>query len=197
MNLENKISGWRAQMIAAGIQSPVPLEELEIHLREEIERQMKSGLNEQQAFEISIQQIGQPQTLDREFKKGERTFMKQIIILAALFGMVLGGAMILPALGRWHQTGLLLIPPLLIGTVLLAAGAGVSLYGIKSYKEMRGRKLVNLGIFAAGTFFVVPLLHAPFIRGADLAGWIFCILLAGASLVFFGRCYHLNRQLSR
>jgi len=197
-NLEQSIAQWRVQMLAAGIKSPVPLEELEIHLREEIERQIKSGLNERQAFEISIQQIGQAQTLDREFKKSERTFMKQIIIiLAALFGMVMGGAMILPALGRWHHSGLLLLPPLLMGTVLLAAGAGVSLYGIQHYKETRGRRLVNLGIFAAGAFFVVPLLQAPFIRGADLAGWIFCSLLAVASLMFFGRCYYLNRQVSR
>ena len=65
-------------MLAAGIKSPVPLEELEIHLREEIERQMKSGSNEQKAFEISVQQIGQPKVLDNEFKKSERTFMKRI-----------------------------------------------------------------------------------------------------------------------
>ena len=33
-------------MLAAGIKTPMPLEELEILLREEIDRQMKSGLNE-------------------------------------------------------------------------------------------------------------------------------------------------------
>ena len=37
LNLEQKISEWRKQMLAVGIQAPVPLEELEIHLREEIE----------------------------------------------------------------------------------------------------------------------------------------------------------------
>ncbi len=89
------------------------------------------------------------------------------------------------------------LPPLLMGTVLLAVGAGVSIYGIKTYKETRRRRLVSLGIFAAGTFFAVPLLQALFIREMDLAGWIFCILLAAASLVFFGRCYYFNRQLSK
>ena len=29
------MTDWRRQMIAAGIKTPVPLEELEIHLREE------------------------------------------------------------------------------------------------------------------------------------------------------------------
>ena len=35
-NLEQAIAEWRQQMLATGIQTPVPLEELEIHLREEI-----------------------------------------------------------------------------------------------------------------------------------------------------------------
>ena len=34
-DLEQSIGEWRKQMIAAGIQSPVPLDELESHLRDE------------------------------------------------------------------------------------------------------------------------------------------------------------------
>ena len=56
-------------MLAAGIKSPVPLEELESHLREEIEQEMKSGFNEQKAFEIAIQRIGQTGALKTEFSK--------------------------------------------------------------------------------------------------------------------------------
>ncbi len=72
-NLEQSIVEWRQQMLVAGIKTPVPLEELENHLRDEIERQTKMGLNEQKAFEISVKQIGQPEPLHREFKKSERT----------------------------------------------------------------------------------------------------------------------------
>ena len=68
-DLEQAIADWRRQMLAAGIKTPVPLEELESHLRDEIERQMKSGLNEQNAFEISVQQIGQANSLKMEFTK--------------------------------------------------------------------------------------------------------------------------------
>jgi hypothetical protein len=68
-DLEKSIADWRRQMLAAGIKTPVPLEELEIHLREEIERQMKSGTNPQQAFENSVQQIGHADELKGEFKK--------------------------------------------------------------------------------------------------------------------------------
>ena len=74
-NLEEKISEWRKQMLAAGIQSPVPLEELEIHLREDTERQMQSGLNAQQALEFATQRIGMVNVLGSEFASvgGART----------------------------------------------------------------------------------------------------------------------------
>ncbi len=68
-NLEKSIAEWRRQMLAAGIKTPAPLEELEIHLREEIERQMKAGLNEQKAFNSAILKIGQARALKTEFKK--------------------------------------------------------------------------------------------------------------------------------
>ena len=68
-DLEQSITEWRRQMIAAGIKTPVPLEELESHLREEIEQQMKSGSNERQAFETAMAQIGQAKPLKMEFKK--------------------------------------------------------------------------------------------------------------------------------
>ena len=68
-DLEQTIADWRKQMLAAGIKTPVPLEELEIHLREEIERQMKLRANEQQAFEFAVQEIGNAKVLKDEFKK--------------------------------------------------------------------------------------------------------------------------------
>ena len=88
-DLETSITEWRKQMLATGIKTPVPLDELEIHLREEIECQMNSGLDKQNAFEVSVQQIGQPKILDSEFKKSERTSMKKIGIFAVLIGAVI------------------------------------------------------------------------------------------------------------
>lgn len=68
MNLEADISAWRRQMLAAGIKTPAPLEELESHLREEIERQMKSGSDEQEIFNSAVQKIGLAHTVQNEFK---------------------------------------------------------------------------------------------------------------------------------
>jgi hypothetical protein len=76
-DLEQSIADWRRQMLAAGIKTPVPLEELESHLREEIERQMKLGLNEQNAFKNASQRIGQPNVLNSEFQKiGQANLLK-------------------------------------------------------------------------------------------------------------------------
>ena len=43
-NLEKSIADWRQQMLAAGIKTPVPLQELEIHLRDEIEQHKNLGM---------------------------------------------------------------------------------------------------------------------------------------------------------
>ena len=89
-NLEQSIADWRRQMLAAGIKTPVPLEELETHLREDMERQMRSGLSAQQAFGIAARKIGQAPELKREFKKiGDPMEMQKIIQLAGVIFVAL------------------------------------------------------------------------------------------------------------
>ena len=68
-NLETAISQWRKEMLAAGLQSPVPLDELESHLRDDIARQMQSGLDPASAFAASVRQIGSAGPLKTEFRK--------------------------------------------------------------------------------------------------------------------------------
>src|SRR2546428_2786944 len=68
-DLEKQIAAWRRQMLAAGIKAPVLLDELESHLREEIEQQMRLGLSARQAFEVAAQRIGEARALKTEFAK--------------------------------------------------------------------------------------------------------------------------------
>ncbi|MBI3878929.1 MAG: hypothetical protein HY301_02560 [Verrucomicrobia bacterium] len=68
-DLEKQIADWRRQMLAAGIRTPVPLEELESHLREDVERRMKSGASAREAFDAAVQRIGQAHALEAEFAK--------------------------------------------------------------------------------------------------------------------------------
>jgi hypothetical protein len=137
-NLDHAIAEWRKQMLAAGIKTPVPLEELEIHLREEIERQIKSGLNEQKAFETAIQRIGQPKMLDNEFKKSERTFMKRtLIILIGIFAVLFGPAVFLPALALHNHQGVSgsrVMVPMVVGIIITLIGISTAIYGFKKRK---------------------------------------------------------------
>jgi hypothetical protein len=66
-DLEPAIAGWRRQMLVAGIATPVPLEELENHLREDIDAQVRDGAMPEQAFASAIKRIGDPGPLIKEF----------------------------------------------------------------------------------------------------------------------------------
>ena len=92
-DLEQSIANWRQRMLAAGIKTPVPLEELENHLREEIERQAEAGLSETEAFKASVQKIGPAQDVQNEFRKVEaikedRQWQNVQIMFVALTGLV-------------------------------------------------------------------------------------------------------------
>ena len=140
-NLEQSIAEWRQQMLAAGIKTPVPLEELEIHLREEIEQQMKSGLNEQEAFEISIRQIGQPKRLNNEFEKSERKYMKRTaIILLGVFDVLFGPAVFLPALAKYNREGVSdsdVVVSMMMGIIFTLVGVGMTVYGLMLKTEFK------------------------------------------------------------
>jgi hypothetical protein len=90
-DLEQAIVDWRRQMLAAGIQTPVPLEELENHLREEVERQMRSGLDAQQAFEAATRKIGPARALRSEFEKNNTPIGARFVELSGIAWGVIAG----------------------------------------------------------------------------------------------------------
>jgi hypothetical protein len=100
-DLESALTEWRQQMLAAGIKTPAPLEELENHLREEIERRMKSGWSAQSAFVTAAQETGKANMLLIEFKKvsGTSIAMERMMlgICLAFIGLIvfLGGATVI------------------------------------------------------------------------------------------------------
>ena len=91
-NLNQAIAEWRRQMRSAGIKTPVPLDELESHLRDEVEQRMRSGSNARQAFDIAIDRIGQSRALKEEFTKAAKdrgTAQKfMAVICLALVGFI-------------------------------------------------------------------------------------------------------------
>ena len=68
-DLEHAISEWRRQLANSGIDSPQVVDELESHLRDDIEQHMRSGVSEAQAFANAIRDVGQPSLLKTEFAK--------------------------------------------------------------------------------------------------------------------------------
>lgn len=68
-NLDQAIADWCRQLAAAGITAVEVLDELESHLRDEIERQLTAGTEPQRAFEIAAQQLGRVELLKTEFAK--------------------------------------------------------------------------------------------------------------------------------
>jgi len=82
-DLEQAVAEWRRRMLAAGITAPEPLDELEHHLREEVEKQIQSGTGAQRAFEAAAERIGQPSALGAEFNKasGARRAVRKLMLL--------------------------------------------------------------------------------------------------------------------
>ena len=103
-NLKQAITEWRQQMLAAGIKTPVPLEELESHLRDEIEQRMKAGLSEATAFEAAVRNVGGPQWVRAEFAKIEASGRSREEIFMGILLVV--SAIVMPAFmagSVWHK----------------------------------------------------------------------------------------------
>src|SRR5881394_201443 len=100
-SLDQNIARWRRQMSAGGIKDPRVLDELESHLREDVERRERLGVAKDHALQMAIQQIGQPGALQAEFARietGERKYMKRAIIISAgIIGVLVGMAFVMPA----------------------------------------------------------------------------------------------------
>lgn len=93
-NLEQSIKEWRRQMLAAGVKTPAPLNELELHLREDVEKQAKAGLSEAEAFTGAVQKIGEAQSIKKEFEKVEETTNARLRKFMDVF--VMGFATVIP-----------------------------------------------------------------------------------------------------
>jgi hypothetical protein len=128
-DLENAIVEWRRQMLAAGIRTPVPLEELESHLRDDIEAQMDSGTDAQRAFASASERVGPAAELRGEFQKANRieTMKRQLretLIAITLIAILLG--FLLPPIAKWkaHQSWNTVDTAIFVsGTILFIAGA--------------------------------------------------------------------------
>ena len=90
-DLDQALMAWRQQMNAAGLHDPEDLNELESHLREDVESRARSGLDERLAFEAAVQRMGQATSIRTEYAKADgaldsfgRRFQHALLTLAGV-----------------------------------------------------------------------------------------------------------------
>jgi heme/copper-type cytochrome/quinol oxidase subunit 3 len=88
--LEEAIAKWREQMAAAGLKRTNVLDELETHLRDDIEQRTRAPLPEAEAFVAATRALGDAATLQSEFEKAPAARKRQSRIRHAV--LVLAGA---------------------------------------------------------------------------------------------------------
>jgi hypothetical protein len=130
-NLERSIADWRRRMLAAGIKTPMTLDELESHLRADIRALLAEGEPEDQAFQLAVSRLGSPGPLRTEFNKVKNTACWPVKICSSLFVV----AILLTALGAIkgliaRNQGLLLGMHVVVitagyGAAFLAGGFGI------------------------------------------------------------------------
>jgi len=86
-NLEQAIAEWRRQMAAADVRISESLNELEAHLRDDVEHSIRSGLGAEQAFEGAVQRLGGPDVLRGEFAKWASAKRRHFICRGLLCGI--------------------------------------------------------------------------------------------------------------
>jgi hypothetical protein len=90
-NLEQSIAEWRRQMLAAGVNAPAPLEELESHLRQDVAALVSAGKPGPEAFQLAAARLGSPASMRIEFNKIRSGQIRSVKIGALLwFAAVIG-----------------------------------------------------------------------------------------------------------
>lgn len=104
-DIERRIADWRRALAeTAGCDNEV-IDELESHLRDEMQRLVQAGQPEERAFDLALFRLGPPQALGAEFAKLARdasaTWLPVRLAGGAL--LVLAVALVSYCVGRWQD----------------------------------------------------------------------------------------------
>ncbi len=179
-NLEQAIAEWRRQMRAAGIKTPVPLEELENHLREDIETQMHSGFTAESAFTLAVGRIGDVTRLREEFEKAadllkarklKRT-RKLLLGYALLMGLILMPACFAYSSITLRQQGI----QVTVGDWLLVFGTIIPIF----LSVMIGRWVAPFLPVIISEPLQAVAMASVIVAGAMLIRWFWSVFLASS-----------------
>jgi hypothetical protein len=133
-DLEKQIADWRKSMAKATGHRPEALDELELHLRDEIDRLCRAGAAETDAFQTAVSNIGSAAALGAEFEKltlARRAKWKPVTIAQVLcLGIaVLIAGLLMARIGHGRMTPLLASHVLVVtvgyGTMFIMGGLGI------------------------------------------------------------------------
>src|SRR5947208_1581349 len=95
-NLEQLIAEWRKTMMTAHNIGRETLDELENHLREDVDQLVQSGMAEPEAFQRAVTQLGGARTIASEFQKLDQpTWLPVKVIIGIGIMAALGWALLL------------------------------------------------------------------------------------------------------
>jgi hypothetical protein len=94
-NLENSIAEWRKTMMAAPDVGRETLDELENHLRENVDQLIRSGMTEPEAFQRAVTQLGGAPKIAAEFQKLDQCTWLPVKVITGIGVMA---ALVLPIL---------------------------------------------------------------------------------------------------
>jgi hypothetical protein len=120
-DLEREIQRWRRELLACGLGGS-QVEELEDHLRTDIEEQLRSGVAVREAFEAAARRIGRGSELKRQFDRARATRRRgtTTILVKAATGWVITWIIVLAAVYCLSSVGTALkIGALLLGVTVL------------------------------------------------------------------------------
>jgi hypothetical protein len=202
-NLEDSIAEWRKSMIAARV-SPETLDELENHLRENLDQFTRSGMTEPEAFELAVTQLGGPPSIASEFQKlDQSTWLPVKVVIGIGIAVALAMAILLSARFDAGRSGLLLanhVFTVTLGytTTFLVGALGICFVGQRCFSDFspsRVRSLTRvtfiLGCIAVGLTAIGVILgmlwaraewgrywawDAKEIGGLSVIAWLICFL---------------------
>ena len=138
-------------MLAAGIKTPVPLEELESHLRDDVEEQIRSGVEAKKAFATAAKRLGAVAPLSKEFAKEPSTRGLVIANLIVMFCAVCygWGFMWLNSAEKDHTQWLLGMIAIVLIVLMMSSSIFVTLFLHRVLPKARIRRIGRTGMIVA------------------------------------------------
>jgi hypothetical protein len=126
-DLDHEILEWRQKLAAAGLRRHEQIDELEDHLRNDIEDQLRSGVGVREAFETAVKRVGEVSALRVEFEKAMTAKPKRMLwwgVTAKTAGCLITVWVVVLA-ASYFASGL--GPAIKIGTALFLVPASLAL----------------------------------------------------------------------